>query len=127
MVAIDYDPFAKGYVTSLARPTGNVTGIYLQQIDLVVKRLQLLTDAFPNMQAATVFWDRISADQWEAARDFSARLELRLAGIELRAPPYDYEQALAQAPLDCRQNLVVMTSPFLFSDRARLCSPSAAG
>ena len=26
MVAIDYDPFALGYVTSLAHPTGNVTG-----------------------------------------------------------------------------------------------------
>jgi len=31
MVAIDYDPFARGYVTSLARPTGNVTGIFFQQ------------------------------------------------------------------------------------------------
>src|SRR5215469_16872287 len=32
MLAIDYDPIALGYVTSLARPTGNVTGIFLQQI-----------------------------------------------------------------------------------------------
>ena len=39
MVAIDHDSFAKGYVTSLARLTGNGTGIYLEQIDLVVKRL----------------------------------------------------------------------------------------
>jgi putative ABC transport system substrate-binding protein len=29
MLAISYDPLAKGYVTSLARPTGNVTGIYV--------------------------------------------------------------------------------------------------
>ena len=33
MVAIDYDPIALGYVTSLARPTGNVTGLLLEQID----------------------------------------------------------------------------------------------
>jgi putative ABC transport system substrate-binding protein len=33
MVAIDYDPFALGYVTSLAHPTGNVTGVYFQQIE----------------------------------------------------------------------------------------------
>src|SRR5262249_35661317 len=85
MVAIDYDPFAKGYVTSLARPTGNVTGIYLQQIDLVVKQVQFVKDAFPDMHAATVFWDEISADQWKAARDASARLGVRLAGIELRS------------------------------------------
>jgi putative ABC transport system substrate-binding protein len=30
MVAIDYDPFARGYVTSLARPSGNITGVFLQ-------------------------------------------------------------------------------------------------
>lgn len=28
MIAVDYNPLAHGYVTSLARPTGNVTGVY---------------------------------------------------------------------------------------------------
>jgi ABC-type uncharacterized transport system substrate-binding protein len=45
MVAIDYDPLARGYVTSLARPSGNVTGVFLQQIELTEKRLQLLKSA----------------------------------------------------------------------------------
>ena len=45
--AIDYDPFARGYVTSLARPSGNVTGVFFQQIDLAAKRIQLVKDAFP--------------------------------------------------------------------------------
>ena len=31
MIAIDYDPFARGYVTSLARPSGNVTGVFFQR------------------------------------------------------------------------------------------------
>jgi hypothetical protein len=34
IVAIDYDPIASGYVNSLARPSGNVTGVFLQQIEL---------------------------------------------------------------------------------------------
>jgi putative ABC transport system substrate-binding protein len=46
MVAVDYDPLAHGYVTSLARPTGNVTGLFLEQIELTAKRLQLLKNAF---------------------------------------------------------------------------------
>jgi ABC-type uncharacterized transport system substrate-binding protein len=120
MIAIDYDPLARGYVSSLARPSGNVTGVFLRQIELVVKRLQIVKDGLPDMQTATVFWDRISADQWEAARDASGKLGLRLAGIELHEQPYDYERALAEAPPDYRQNLFVMTSPFLFRDRARL-------
>src|SRR5262249_30354678 len=39
MVAIDYDPLASGYVKSLAKPGGNVTGVFLQQVELAGKRL----------------------------------------------------------------------------------------
>lgn len=120
MIAIDYDPLARGYVTSLARPSGNVTGVVFQQIELAAKRIQLIKDGFPDRLAATMFWDKLSADQWEAARSTAAMLGLQLSGIELREPPYDYEAALDQAPLDHRGMLVVPTSPFLFRDRARL-------
>jgi putative ABC transport system substrate-binding protein len=85
-----------------------------------MKRLQVVKDAFKEMRAATVFWDRISADQWSAARDASTKLGLRLAGIELRGQPYDYDRALAQAGPDYRKYLFVLASPFFFRDRARL-------
>src|SRR6266498_2122530 len=117
MIAIDYDPFARGYVASLARPSGNVTGVFFQQIELSMKRIQLFMDAFPNVQGAAVFWDAISADQWQATQGAAERLGLRLAGIELRQPPYDYEQALADLPTDRRDAVIVMTSPFFFRDR----------
>ena len=58
MIAIDYDPFARGYVSSLARPGGNVTGVFFQQIELTMKRLQLMKEAIPGMKVATVLWDR---------------------------------------------------------------------
>jgi putative ABC transport system substrate-binding protein len=120
MIATDYDPLARGYVTSLARPSGNVTGVYLQQIELAMKRLQVVKDAFKEMWAATVFWDRISADQWSATREASTKLGLRLAGVELREQPYDYDQALVQAEPDYRKYLFVLASPFFFRDRVRL-------
>ena len=119
MVAIDYDPIARGYVNSLARPGGNITGIFLQQLELTAKRLQVVKDAFPELQAATVFWDELSADQWRAAQSAAPALGLRLFGSELREQPYDYEQALARAPADYRGWVFVMTSAFLFRDRAR--------
>jgi len=50
MIAVDYDPVALGYVKSLARPGGDVTGLYLQQIDLAKKRVELLTQALPTSQ-----------------------------------------------------------------------------
>jgi putative ABC transport system substrate-binding protein len=120
MIAIDYDPLARGYVTSLARPSGNITGVVFQQIELAAKRIQLIKDGFPDRLAATMFWDKLSADQWEAARSTAVKLGLQLSGIELRELPYDYDAALDQAPLDHRDILIVPTSPFFFRDRARL-------
>ena len=100
--------------------TGNVTGIFLRQIELTTKRLQVVKDVFPDLRTATVFWDWISADQFRAAERAAPELGLQLFGSELREQPYDYEKALAQAPPDYRSWLFVMTSPFLFRDRARL-------
>src|SRR6516164_3884086 len=68
MIAIDYGPLALGYIKSLARPGREVTGLYLQQIDLAKKRVELLTQALPNVHAATVFWDSASEEQWTAMR-----------------------------------------------------------
>jgi ABC-type uncharacterized transport system substrate-binding protein len=45
MVAVDYDPLALGFIKSLAQPGGNVTGVYVQQLDLAKKRVELLTQA----------------------------------------------------------------------------------
>jgi putative ABC transport system substrate-binding protein len=120
MIAIDYDPLALGYIKSLARPAGNVTGLFLQQIELATKRVQLLKDALPDLQAATMFWDSSSADQWTATSTAGSALGLRLAGIELREQPYNYEEALAQAPLDHRRALIMTTSPVFYRDRQRL-------
>src|SRR5262249_53382117 len=54
MIAIDYDPLARGYITSLARPSGNVTGVVFQQIELAAKRIQLIKDGFPDRPTATM-------------------------------------------------------------------------
>jgi putative tryptophan/tyrosine transport system substrate-binding protein len=66
MVACDYDPLAHRYIRTLARPGGNVTGLFVQQIEQAVKRLELIREAFPKAQAATILWDKLSSDQWEA-------------------------------------------------------------
>jgi putative ABC transport system substrate-binding protein len=120
MVAIDYDPLDRGYVESLAHPGGNVTGVFLQQIELAEKRVQVLLEAFPDIRAAAGFWDTVSTDQWKATQLAAQKLGLKLASIEFRKQPYDYERALAQAPPDHRDALIIMSSPTLASDRSQL-------
>jgi ABC-type uncharacterized transport system substrate-binding protein len=120
MVALDYDPLALGYVSSLARPGRNVTGLFAQQLELTEKRLQLLKEAFPHVSAATVLWDRISADQWQVAVRMASNLGLRLWGAELGPPPHDYDRLLGQAPEGYRGALVVLMTPAVFPSRGRL-------
>ena len=120
MQANDYDPLALGYVASIARPGGNVTGIFMQQIELTPKRLEFLAEAVPDMGRVVVLWDRFSADQFEAAREAARSLKIPLDGIECTDPPYDYERALAGVEGGHRHALLQMTSPVFFVDRQRL-------
>jgi putative ABC transport system substrate-binding protein len=122
MIAIDYDPLALNYIANLARPGGNVTGVFFQQVELAMKRLQVMRDVLPNIEAATVFWDANSVEQWQATERAGTTLELRLAGIQLKERPYDYDAALAKAASDYRRALVVMTSTDFFFDRERIAS-----
>jgi ABC-type uncharacterized transport system substrate-binding protein len=120
MMAIDYDPVARGYISSLSRPTGNVTGVMFDQIELAVKRLQLIRDSFPEKKNAVVFWDRPSADQWRATEANAARFGLHVVGVELSNYPYDYERAIMQASADHRSLLIEVTSPLFARDRQKV-------
>jgi putative ABC transport system substrate-binding protein len=120
MVAFDYDPLAHGYIRTLARPGGNVTGLFVQQIEQAVKRLELMREVFPKAQTAIVLWDELSFDQWEAVEKAAKTLGIRVIGIQLHEQPYDYERALADAPMEAIGLLLPMASPIFFIDRERL-------
>ena len=120
MIAAEYDPLAQGFVNSLSRPGGHVTGVFLQQIEIASKRLQFLKDALPNFPAATMFWDSVSQYQWKATNSAAVSFGLRLAGVELLKQPYDYEEALTSVPPDSRNTLILPIAPVFYRDRERL-------
>ena len=127
MVAIDYDPISLGYVKSLASPGDQVTGIYFQQTELVGKRLETLKELMPNLDLATVFWDRFSADQWKATEKIASKANLRLFGIDLGEQPYDYAKSLTSVPQPYHGALLVMVSPVVFRDRQHLVDFTLVG
>jgi putative ABC transport system substrate-binding protein len=120
MIAVDYDPIARGHVASLARPGGNVTGVYFQNAELAAKHLQLMQEMMPGVATTAVFWDRHSADYWAALKGAAPKQGIKLAGVELTKPPYDFATALgAFAPTE-RRFLIAQSSPFFFLDRVAL-------
>ena len=86
VIAIDYDPIAKGYGASLARPGGNVTGVCLQQIELTAKRMELVRETVPKLSRVAILWDPSAADQFKAANSAARSLGIRVQSLEIRNP-----------------------------------------
>jgi putative ABC transport system substrate-binding protein len=93
MLANNYDPFARGYIKSLAQPGGNVTGVYYRQPELAVKQLELLVEAFPERTRVAVLWDSAAADQVSAIERAVQSTPLSLRLLKLENPPYDFDKA----------------------------------
>jgi putative ABC transport system substrate-binding protein len=119
MVAVDFDPTGGAYVASLTHPGGNMTGVIFQERELSAKRLELLTQAFPNVTRVAVLWDTYAADQVSVAVEAARTLHVQAQAIELRSLPYDYEGALQMAKRGRALALLVMTSPVIFRERVR--------
>jgi putative tryptophan/tyrosine transport system substrate-binding protein len=122
MVAIDYDPIARGYIAGLARPGGNITGVFLRQLELTSKRLELAKEAVSKATRMAVLWDASSADQLEAAEMTARALGISLLALELRHPPYDYASVLQTAVRNRVGAAFVLTSVAVFNDRARIAA-----
>jgi putative ABC transport system substrate-binding protein len=110
MIAVNFDPIALHYISSLSRPGGNVTGLVFQSTELAQKQLEVLKQALPGKTQATALYDELSAAQFKAAQQAAERLGLELNGMKLENPPYDFDAVfrfLAQSSPDM---LLVLSS-----------------
>jgi putative tryptophan/tyrosine transport system substrate-binding protein len=82
-LAVDFDPLAKGYVTSLSHPGGSVTGIFVRQLELAAKRVEIAREAFPRASVVGVAFDATSREQRDAAAEAARKLGLEPRMIEL--------------------------------------------
>jgi putative tryptophan/tyrosine transport system substrate-binding protein len=116
-IALDFDPVQKGYVASLSHPGNNVTGLYVSQLELAGKRIEILREAFPQAHRVGLLWDSASHEQAMAAEAVTARLgfESRLLGLLGQPPNY----AAALEPMDASPSdpIVIPASPLFLRDR----------
>ena len=81
------DPVADGFVASLARPGGNITGLTLVSPELSGKRIELLKEAVPRLARLAVFWNPSNPSHGETLRDSEAKartLGLHTLPVEVR-------------------------------------------
>jgi ABC-type uncharacterized transport system substrate-binding protein len=120
VVAIDYDPIARGYVRGLARPGGNTTGLFLRQPELTAKRIELLKEVNPKLRRVVVFWDSFSGDQLKEADAAARAAGLQLQRFEFRDPPYSFDAPMRAAAQQQAGGLLGLASPIFFRQRAQL-------
>jgi putative ABC transport system substrate-binding protein len=90
------EPVAEGFVASLARPGGNITGVGGLAGELSAKLLELLTEAVPGLARVAVFDPRnIRASPSEIERT-ARSLGVQLHFLEVRGPD-DFERAFTAA------------------------------
>ncbi len=58
------DPVEAGFVVSLARPGGNITGLTDLRSELHGKRLELLKEAFPRLSRVNILWPSSQQKRW---------------------------------------------------------------
>jgi putative ABC transport system substrate-binding protein len=116
-LAIDYDPFQGGYVASLARPGANITGIFVRQVELAEKRMEIARDALPGVHKVALWWDYASREQFEAAQTTAKIQGFETYPVEVDAQRHDYENAFKATEAVQAQAVVMPTSPAFFVTR----------
>jgi putative ABC transport system substrate-binding protein len=119
-IDLESDPVAKGFLKSLARPGGNVTGIWMDIPELAGKQLQLLREAVPALRRAAVVWDdRVAGSQFAATESAA-----RASGVSVLSAPLrdarEIDTVMARVVSERPDGVVILTSPIVLRAEPRL-------
>jgi putative ABC transport system substrate-binding protein len=120
------DPVARGWVKSLSRPAGNVTGVtVVAETVLAAKRLELIRKAVPGAARVAVLTvaGLGSRVQLQEAEKAAAGLRVRLVVVEVQG--HDYDRAFATMISERSDALFVLMSPVLTRDRKDIIERAA--
>jgi putative ABC transport system substrate-binding protein len=127
IVAHDYetDPIAAGFVSTLARPGGNITGMFLDIPEIVGKLLELLKTTLPRLRVITVLWDPLTGRSQVVAAEQAARtLGLDIQIREARAATL--EQTVRAIAAGKAQALVLLGSPVISAGFPKIADATTA-
>jgi ABC-type uncharacterized transport system substrate-binding protein len=121
------DPVGSGLVVSLARPGGNITGLSIQNPELVGKQLELLKTAIPRIVRLAVLWNPTSKTHPRLLNE--AEAPARALGLRLERLPArgldEYDRAFAGMTRARADALYVLGDPIYWNQRARIVELTA--
>jgi putative ABC transport system substrate-binding protein len=115
------DPVKSGFVTSLSRPGGNITGVTAFARDLAPKTIELLRDAVPGLTRLAVLTNPLRPEHAEYVRLIQA---VRPQGMQLQvleaARPDQYDAAFAAMTKQHAEGLLILGDVMFTRDSGRL-------
>jgi putative ABC transport system substrate-binding protein len=124
VMANSTDPVGTGFVASLARPGGNVTGLTGISPELSAKRLGLLKEVVPGLSQAAIMWnpdDRGAVLDYKEAESAARSLRLQLQSVEVSRAD-DFDRAFSALSTGRTEALIVIGSALAFTNRGQIVS-----
>jgi putative ABC transport system substrate-binding protein len=116
------DPVGPGFVASLARPGGNVTGLSNLSHELSQKHLELLKEIVPGFGRVAVLRNPdnpVSALQLRDTEDAARSFRVQLQVLEV-SDPGKFEGAFSAMTRERAEALIVLADPVFLSHRGRI-------
>jgi putative ABC transport system substrate-binding protein len=121
-VDLESDPIALGYAKTLARPGGNVTGVFLDLPELSAKQLQLFREIVPRLSRVALVGDPIgNAAQFRATERAAQTFGIQVQTFEGRTSA-ELDGALEAARRDRAGAVLIFSSPVVFTSSARIAA-----
>jgi putative ABC transport system substrate-binding protein len=121
VMAQDSDPVGNGFIASLARPGGNITGLSTLATEISGKQLELLKEVVPRLSAVAVIGTSTEPGNAQAMRE--AELASRTFGVQLQyvevLHPKDIESAFRERRKRA-DAIVVLRSAVVISQRKEM-------
>ena len=118
----DSDPVGTGFVASLARPGGNITGLSALAPELNGKRLELLKEIVPKLSRVAVIGsskEPANAPNLHEVELAAKAFKVRLQFLDVLSPK-DIETAFRAAAKERADAVIALASPVLNSHRAQV-------
>src|SRR5258706_8618201 len=118
----DSDPVGSGFVASLARPGGNITGLSTLSPELSGKQLELLKETVPKLSLIAVLETSTEPGNAQALREVELAAEafkVKLQYLDVRAAT-DIDAAFRAASKGRAEALLVLGSPILNAQRRQI-------
>jgi putative ABC transport system substrate-binding protein len=128
MAGVFVDPVKAGFVASLARPGGNLTGITNLESELNPKRLELLKEAFPQITRVAILWPEYQQIQAMKAVEATAQgLGIQVQSlVRSQGPLEEYlENAFSAISRERADALLVVYSRLIRRHRAQIIEYTA--